>query len=255
MSDFETVTFFSYLVAFSAGVISFLSPCVLPIVPGYISIITGLSAGELQEGGHKHTIAISRDTGMFVGGFTAVFVLLGLSASSIGNFFFDNQETLTRLSGGLMFLMAMFMVGSIFLKAPWLYQEARFHPQLGRFGRGAPAVAGAAFGFGWTPCIGPVLASILGVAASSGRATQGATLLFVYSMGLGLPFLITGLAFGKLTGAFAWVKRHFTVIVVGSAVLLAVFGVVLMFDRLPRLTAELSRFMEAIGLGRLVELG
>lgn len=255
MSDFETVTFFSYLVAFGAGIISFLSPCVLPIVPGYISIVTGLSAAELREGGRKHTLAISRDTGMFVGGFTAVFVLLGLSASSVGNFLFDNQVFLTRLSGALMVLMALFMVGSIFLKAPWLYQEARFHPQLGKFGRGAPAIAGAAFGFGWTPCIGPVLASILGVAASSGRATQGATLLFAYSMGLGVPFLATGLAFGKLTGAFAWVKRHFTYIVIGSAVLLGAFGVVLMLNRLPWLTAELTRLMDAVGLDRLIELG
>lgn len=254
MSDFETVTFFSYLVAFGAGIISFLSPCVLPIVPGYISIVTGLSAAELREGGRKHTLAISRDTGMFVGGFTAVFVLLGLSASSVGNFLFDNQVVLARLSGALMVLMALFMVGSIFLKAPWLYQEARFHPQLGKFGRGLrhrrsrvrirlDTVHRA--GVGFDPR----------VAASSGRATQGATLLFAYSMGLGVPFLATGLAFGKLTGAFAWVKRHFTYIVIGSAVLLGAFGVVLMLNRLPWLTAELTRLMDAVGLDRLIELG
>lgn len=251
----ENVSLFSYFLAFGAGIISFLSPCVLPIVPGYISIVTGLSATELQESDRSHTVAVARDTGLFVSGFTLVFVLLGLSASSIGGFLFDNQVLLTRVSGGLMFLMAAFMLGSIHLQAPWLYQEARFHPQLGNYGKAAPVVAGSAFGFGWTPCIGPVLASILGIAAASGQALEGATLLFAYSMGLGVPFLATGLAFGKLTGAFGWVKQHFTGIVVGSAVLLGGFGVLLMFNRLVWLTAELTNILNDIGLGWVVQLG
>ena len=251
----EDVNLFSYLLAFGAGVISFLSPCVLPIVPGYISIVTGLSAAELQEGSRRHTVAVVRDTGLFIGGFTLVFVLLGLSASSIGTFLFDNQALLTRVSGGLMFVMAAFMIGSIYVQAPWLYQEARFHPQLGNYGRAAPVLAGSAFGFGWTPCIGPVLASILAIAAASGQAVQGATLLFAYSMGLGVPFLATGLAFGKLTGAFGWVKQHFTQIVLGSAILLGAFGVLLMFNRLVWLTAELSGILNDLGLGWVVELG
>ncbi|NOX29583.1 MAG: cytochrome c biogenesis protein CcdA [Actinobacteria bacterium] len=253
--EIETITLFSYFLAFGAGIISFLSPCVLPIVPGYISIVTGLSAAELQEGGRKHTLAITRDTGLFVSGFTIVFVLLGLSASSIGSFLFDNQPILTRVSGGLMVLMAGFMIGSIFLQAPWLYQEARFHPQLGKFGKAAPVVAGSAFGFGWTPCIGPVLASILGIAAASGQVYQGALLLFVYSLGLGVPFLATGLAFGKLTGAFTWIKTHFTAVVIVSATMLGAFGVILMLNQLVWLTAKLTELMNDVGLGRLVELG
>jgi cytochrome c-type biogenesis protein len=154
-----------------------------------------------------------------------------------------------------MLVMAVFMVGSMYLQAPWLYQEARFAPDLGRFGTAAPTVAGAAFGFGWTPCIGPVLASILAVAASSGRVTQGGTLLAVYSLGLGVPFLITGLLFGRMTGAFAAVTRHFTAIVTVSALMLGVVGTVLLFDKLPWLTAQLSDILRDVGLGRLVNLG
>ncbi len=255
MNSYETITVFSYLGAFGGGVISFLSPCVLPIVPGYVSVITGLDTAELQEGGRKHSLAIARDTGMFVLGFSLVFIGLGVSASSIGSFLFDNQILLTRISGVFVLLMAAFMLGSMFLKAPWMYQEARFHPELGRFGRAAPTVAGAAFGFGWTPCIGPVLASILTVAAGTGRATQGATLLAAYSAGLGLPFLATGLAFGKLTGAFSWVKQHFTAIVVISSLVLGAFGVLLMMNQLVWLTAQLSRLLDSIGLGWVVELG
>lgn len=253
--QFESITVISYLAAFAAGLVSFLSPCVLPIVPGYLSIVTGLSVSELEEGGRQHTFRITRDTGLFVAGFGAVFVLLGMSASSIGRFLFDNQPVLTRVSGGIMLVMAAFMIGSIYLQAPWLYQEARFAPDLGRFGPAAPTVAGAAFGFGWTPCIGPVLTSILVVAASSGRVLQGGTLLAVYSLGLGVPFLLTGLLFGRLTSAFTAVKRHFTAIVTVSSVVLAVFGTILLFNQLPWFTTQLSDILRNIGLGRLVELG
>lgn len=253
--QFESISLLSYFAAFGAGVISFLSPCVLPIVPGYLSIVTGLSASELEEGSRKHTVRIAKDTGLFILGFSLVFILLGMSASTIGQFLFDNQPVLTRVSGGIMLTMAAFMVGSMYVQAPWLYQEARFAPDLGRFGTAAPTVAGAAFGFGWTPCIGPVLASILAVAATSGRVTTGAALLAVYSLGLGLPFLATGLLFGRLTSTFSAVKRHFTAIVMVSAIVLGLFGTILLFDRLPWLTAQLSDVLRSVGLGRLVSLG
>lgn len=253
--DLESITLISYIAAFAGGVVSFLSPCVLPIVPGYLSIVTGLSAAELEEGGRKHMARITRDTGLFILGFGGVFVMLGMSAGSIGQFLFDNQPVLTRISGGLMLTMAAFMIGSIYLQAPWLYQEARFAPDLGRFGSAAPTVAGAAFGFGWTPCIGPVLSSILIVAASTGRATEGGMLLGVYSLGLGLPFLATGLLFGRFTTAFTAIKRHFTAIVMVSSLVLGLFGTILLFNQLPWLTAELSAILRSIGLGALVNLG
>lgn len=242
------------LAAFGGGLISFLSPCVLPIVPAYLSIITGLDPGEIRRG-RGHLARIARDTGLFVAGFSLVFILLGLSATTVGSALFDNQATITRISGLVVLAMALLVLGSLVVRAPWLYQERRFHPDLSRFGPFAAPVAGAAFGFGWTPCIGPVLTSILAVAATEQTPGRGALLLAVYSAGLGIPFLATGLAFGRLTGAMSFVKRHFTGITAGSASSLAVFGVLLALDRLAWLTTQLQDGLDAVGLRRLVELG
>src|SRR4029078_12013636 len=118
----------------------------------------------------------------------------------------------------------------------WLYQEKRFHPRLGRFGNAAPAIAGVAFGFGWSPAIAPILVSILGIAANQHRVWAGGTLLAVYSLGLGLPFLLSGLALGRVSGALQWVKRHFVWLVGISAVIIGIFGLLLMFDQLSRLS-------------------
>ncbi len=251
----EQVSPFSYAVAFLGGVVSFLSPCVLPLVPGYLSMVTGLDVSTLEKDSRSHLGGIAATTGVFVAGFGAVFVLLGLSASAVGAALRDHQDTLTRFSGALMLAMAIFLAGSTFLRLPWLYQEKRFQPQFGRFGRAAPFVAGAAFAFGWSPCIGPVLGSILTIAADSGRAWSGATLLGAYTLGLGLPFLATGLALGSLGGALTWVRRHSQTIVLGSAALLGAFGVLLMLDQLSTLTRELQRALDGTPLEWLVELG
>lgn len=249
------VSLVQYGVAFGGGLISFASPCVLPVVPGYLSVITGLDMAELQESKRSNALAVTRDTSLFILGFGSVFVLLGVSATTIGSFIFDQQILLTRLSGAMVLAMALFMLGSMYLQAPWLYQEKRFHPNLGRFGKAAPTVAGAAFGFGWTPCIGPVLTSILAIAATSGSATTGATLLRVYALGLGLPFLILGLLMGRLGGSLQWVQAHMTGIVMTSSIFLALFGVLLISNQLIRITTELQDFMRAIGLESLVNLG
>ena len=251
----SSVTLVSYGIAFGGGLISFASPCVLPVVPGYLSVVTGLDITELQESKRANALAVARDTSLFILGFGSVFVLLGISATTIGSVVFDQQILLTRVSGALVLAMALFMLGSIYLQAPWLYREKRFHPQLGRFGRAAPTVAGAAFGFGWTPCIGPVLTSILAIAASSGRAPVGATLLAVYALGLGIPFLITGLLMGRLTGSMRWVQTHLTGIVITSSAFLAAFGVLLLTNQLIRLTTELQDVLRAVGLEGLVEIG
>lgn len=243
-----------FLAAFAGGFVSFLSPCVLPIVPAYRAIITGLDVEQLRDA-DRPLARISRDTALFIAGFSAVFVALGLSATTVGHGLVRNQSVLTRVSGAIVLAMALFLLGSLFVNAPWLYQERRFHPNLSRFGLFAAPVAGVAFGFGWTPCIGPVLTSILAVAATHGAVGEGAALLAVYSAGLGLPFLVTGLAFGRLAGALGWVKRHVRGVTVTSSFALAAFGVLLMMDRLVWLTGELQRALDAVGLGRLVELG
>jgi len=254
-SRISDVNGLAYLAALGGGVVSFLSPCVLPLVPGYLSMVTGLDIAVLEGGAGAHTKRVVGTTALFIAGFGTVFVLLGLTASGIGQPLRDHQETLTRISGALMFSMALFLLGSMYLRAPWLYQEKRFHPELGKYGAALPLVAGAAFGFGWSPCFGPILGSILGIAATQHRVWAGATLLAAYSIGLGLPFLISGLALQRVSGAMGWVKRHFPAIVVGSSLVLAGFGLLLMFDQLSRLSGDLQRALTDAHLDWIVNLG
>ena len=254
-SRISDVNGLAYLAALGGGVVSFLSPCVLPLVPGYLSMVTGLDIAVLEGGAGAHTKRVVGTTALFIAGFGTVFVLLGLTASGIGQPLRDHQETLTRISGALMLGMALFLLGSMYLRAPWLYQEKRFHTELGKYGAALPLVAGAAFGFGWSPCIGPILGSILGIAATQQRVWAGATLLAAYSIGLGLPFLISGIALQRVSGAMGWVKRHFPAIVIGSSLVLAGFGLLLMFDQLSRLTGDLQRALTDAHLDWLVNLG
>ena len=242
------------LIAFGGGIVSFLSPCVLPIVPGYLSLITGISVGELREGSPRYLVRIAINTGLFVLGFTIVFTLLFLSTTAVSGALFRNQEVLTRVAGGLIVVMAVYLAGSQLVMAPALYGEARFHPHLERFGPFAAPVAGAAFGLGWTPCIGPVLGSVLAVASTRGATARGATLLIAYSIGLGVPFLAVGLALGRLEGVLGFFKRHSKAITLVSAAVLAAFGVVLLLDRLTWVTARLSEFWDAIGLRSLINV-
>ena len=245
-----------YFTAFAGGVVSFLSPCVLPIVPGYLSMVTGLDVTEIEQGPAGHQLGrIARDTGLFIAGFTVVFVLLQLTTTAVGQAVFRNRVVLTRISGVVLVLMALFLAGSLVLKAPWLYQEKRFHPSASRFGPFAAPIAGAAFGFGWTPCLGPILTSVLAVAASQDEVVRGTFLLVAYSAGLGVPFLATGLAFGRVAGALRWVRRHFTGLTLASALVLGLFGVVLALNRLTWVTSRLQEGLQAVGLGRLIELG
>ena len=245
------------LTAFGAGVISFLSPCVLPIVPGYLCLVTGLSVGEIQaeEKQPKVLARITLDTALFVLGFTVVFVMLGLVTTAVGKTIFENQDTLTRVAGGLVLLMAIYLAGSQLLTTPRLYQEFRFHPHLERFGPVAAPIAGAAFALGWTPCIGPVLGTVLNFAAQGQNLTRAAFLLIAYSLGLGLSFLAVGLFFGRMATPLAWVKRHSRAITFVAAGLLAFFGIELLRNDLPHLTARLSEAMDSLGLRSLVDIG
>ncbi|HLN05132.1 MAG TPA: cytochrome c biogenesis protein CcdA [Acidimicrobiales bacterium] len=245
----------SYVAAFGGGVASFVSPCVLPIVPGYLSVVTGLDLTDAQQGSRHHLLRIARDTTLFVAGFTVVFVLLGITGATIGKAIFRNKELLLQISGALVIAMALFLAGSLVLKLPALYREARFHPNLDRFGPFAAPIAGAAFGFGWQPCLGPILASVSAVAATTGSAGEGAALLGVYSLGLGIPFLVVGLALARLSGTLAFVRRHSEAITIFSVIVMGAFGVLLFTDKLTWVTSELETLMRAIGLGRLVTAG
>ncbi len=245
----------SYVVAFGGGVASFASPCVLPVVPAYLSLVTGLDLTEAERGGSRQLGRIVRHTLLFIAGFGAVFVLAGMAATAVGGAVTRDKVLLGRVSGGVVIAMALFLVGSLGLRAPFLYREARFHPSASRLGPLYAPVAGAAFGFGWTPCIGPVLSAVLAVSLSERGVGQGALLLAVYAAGLGVPFLVVGCGFGRLAGALRWVRAHVRAITVVSSTLLCAFGVLLLLDRLPWLTLELERWMSFVGLGGLKTAG
>ena len=245
----------SYLAAFGGGVASFASPCVLPIVPGYLSLVTGLDLSSLEGGVRRYGVRIVRETCLFMVGFAVVFILLGVTATSVGQAVVRNHVLLTRITGAVVLAMATFLAAGLVANVSWVYKEARFHPDLSRFGPFAAPVAGIAFGFGWTPCIGPILSSILAVAAGSGSPVTGAALLGVYSLGLGVPFLVVGLGFTRLTGALKWVRRHSRAVTTTSVVVLGAFGVLLVLDRLTEVTSLLESAMRAIGLVGLVNAG
>ncbi|MGH2704183.1 MAG: cytochrome c biogenesis CcdA family protein [Actinomycetota bacterium] len=229
-------------VVFVAGLASFLSPCVLPLVPGYLSYVGG-AAGE--ETPRRSLLRVLPLTLAFVLGFTVIFMALGLSASLLGRFLFANRTLMSRIAGGIIILMGLAYLGV--LPLPWLYSERRLRP---RPGEGAvPAfVMGLAFGFGWTPCIGPTLGAALTLAASESTPGGGALLLFVYAMGLGIPFVLSALGVSRLMGALHWLRRHQKAIVrTGGAVLVGV-GLLFVFNQVFWLSSVLRRGMTALHL-------
>ncbi len=231
------------LAALAAGIVSFLSPCVLPLVPGYLSAVTGVSPAELDEAGWRRVLGPSLT---FVASFSAIFILLGLTATGIGSFLQDNQELLTKISGVLIILMGVLFVGSLFTAR--LNREWHVDALLERAGKGGPIVAGGAFAIAWTPCIGPTLSAILAAASLSGSAGHGALLLAVYSAGLAIPFIATALAFSRMTTAFAVVKRHYQLIVAIGGVILIGMGVLILTGEFKQLNIEASSWLSGLGL-------
>ncbi|HET7488376.1 MAG TPA: cytochrome c biogenesis protein CcdA [Acidimicrobiales bacterium] len=237
-------------VAFAAGVVSFLSPCVLPLVPGYLSLMSGVGTAELAVATRADTRRLLRSTLLFVAGFTVVFVCLGATASAIGRALSDHQLGLDRIAGVVVIVMGLAMAG---VMAPRLFaQERRFDVRPSRLGGWAAPVMGMAFAFGWTPCIGPVLASVLAFASKDATLGRGVSLLLAYSIGLGVPFVAAGVAFGRLAGALGWVRRRAHAINVASGLLLAAFGVLLLTNRVTRMSNFMITVMEKVpGLNRL----
>ena len=244
-----------YAVALGGGLVSFLSPCVLPLVPVYLSISTGLAVEELEARGRRQTTAVLRGCGLFVAGFATVFVALGSSATAVGAELARHQLPLARIGGVVVAGLGLLLLVGTWWSAGPASRDLRFHP--GRLGWGlwgAP-VSGAAFAFGWTPCIGPVLGSVLTVAAGQGRALEGGALLLIYSAGLGIPFLLTGLAFSRGLRALRWSRQHGQLLVRGSALVLTGYGILLAVGGLPHTTALLQQAALAMHLGRLLTLG
>ncbi|MQA13480.1 MAG: cytochrome C biogenesis protein [Pseudonocardiaceae bacterium] len=210
--------------ALVAGIVSFSSPCVLPLLPGYVSYVSGLSRlepGREQSATARRRVAVAAV--LFVLGFSVVFTMLGATASALGALLTRHQRALELLGGAVIIAMGLTMAG--LLRIRFLQRPLRF--DLGRLGHG-PAGAvplGAAFAFGWTPCVGPVLASILATAAGTSTLTRGALLLFVYSLGLGIPFLLLAAGLARGRSRFGWLRRHGRRIEIAGGVVLATMGV------------------------------
>ncbi len=229
--------------ALAAGVVSFLSPCVLPLVPGYLSAVSGVSASELDSAGWRRILGPSL---LFVASFSTIFILLGLTATGLGSALQDHQQLLTKISGALIVAMGVLFVASLFVTR--LNREWHVDALLERAGKGGPIVAGAAFAIAWTPCIGPTLGAILSAASLSDSAGRGAFLLAVYSAGLAIPFLLTAIAFSRATTAFTVVKRHYQAIVATGGVILIAMGILIWTGQLTELNAEAQSWLSGLGL-------
>ncbi len=226
------------LVALSAGLLSFLSPCVLPLVPSFLTFITGMTLEEIQEGNQRR--AVMTHALLFVGGFTLVFLLLGASASFLGQFFRHYEEWVARVGGVVIIVFGLHLTG--LLRLTPLLRERRLHVSGNPAGYMGTVGVGAAFGAGWTPCIGPVLGAILTFAAAQETFWAGVGLLFVYSMGLAVPFLLSALALDRFLTHFSRFRRYLGLVEVISGVLLILLGLLLVSGMFTVLSAYLIRF-------------
>lgn len=230
--------------AVAAGLVSFLSPCVLPLVPGYISAVAGVAPTELRE--RPATWRVVGPSLLFVLSFSTIFILLGLTATAVGAALQDHRETLNKVAAVVIVALGVFFVAAPFV--PRLGRELRVGALIARAGRGGPLIAGAAFAIAWTPCIGPTLGAILSAAALSDSAGRGALLLAFYSAGLAIPFLLTSIAFSRMTAAFAFVKRHYAAVVAVGGVVLIGMGVLIWTGEFFRLNIEAQQLLDRLGL-------
>jgi cytochrome c-type biogenesis protein len=243
------------IAAVFAGAASFLSPCVLPLLPGYLSLMSGYSVTQLSEG-DVSLWRVSRSALLFIAGFTAVFVfIVGAAATTIGRLL--NEPGFARGAGVVVIAMGILIA----VTAIWtpsfllpLMKERRVEVTPSRLGAFGPPVMGAAFAFGWTPCLGPFLAAIFTLSATAETAGRAMVLLFFYSLGLGVPFLLSSLLLARAFSAFSSVKRFLTPITVASGALLALFGVLLVTDRIVELNAFFSRLLIDLGLDGLADV-
>ena len=241
------------LAAFGAGLLSFISPCVLPLVPGYLSYISGLSLDDMRGGpatpGAPSPAGVSPDARRrivisslaFILGFSLVFVTLGASASAIGQYLLTRLSLLGKIAGAIIIIFGLHTMGV--LRIEWLYQEKRVHTSRQPAGVAGAALVGIAFAFGWTPCIGPILAGVLAIAATQETVDQGVKLLSAYSLGLGVPFLATAMAVNRFFAAFARIRRHYHKVEVTSGVLLVAIGALVFTNRFTILAQWLTPYL------------
>ncbi len=236
----DTPTIFA---ALALGAVSFLSPCVLPLVPGYLSTITGLSMPEM-ESSRKHTLLLPAL--LFCLSFTLIFTLLGMTATGLGHTLDRNGRTLDIVSGVLVALFGAAVIATAY--APGIARSANVSWLLDRAGV-SPVIAGAAFAVAWSPCLGPTLGAILNVAASADTVAKGGLLLACYGIGLAVPFLLCALLLQRAMGPMRWFTRHHKGVALVSGSILIVFGVLLATGQLPVIVTELTRWLDELGLG------
>ena len=224
--------------AFLAGLISFLSPCVLPLVPGYVSLISGAELDELQASHGQLKRRVMVNSLAFILGFSLVFIALGAVATEIGQALGQYKAVLSREAGVLIILFGLHMTGLVTIKA--LYSDVRLHNVKGDSTMWGSFAVGFAFAFGWTPCVGPILSVILGFASAEGSALKGVALLATYSLGLAMPFLLTSLGIGEFLKFYSRFKRHMHAVEIFSGVLLIGLGHLLLFDRFTMISSSLS---------------
>ena len=243
------------LAAFAAGLLSFISPCVLPLIPGYLSFISGLSLDEMRgsvpvaASGAAVAVAappqarrrVLMASLAFILGFSIVFVTLGAAASAIGQFLLQRLPLLNRVAGAIIIVFGLHTMGV--LRIEWLYQEKRVQTQRKPAGVLGTMLVGIAFAFGWTPCIGPILAGIMAVAGSKETVGEGVRLLAVYSMGLGVPFFASALAVNRFFGALSRIRRHYRTIEMVSGVLLVLIGLLIFTNQFARIAQWLTPYL------------
>ena len=237
------------LAAFIAGVLSFISPCVLPLIPGYLSFVSGVTLDDMRgtgsatgsvapAGARRRAVIMSV---AFVLGFSLVFISLGASATAIGSILMEHLSLLGKIAGVVIILFGLHMMGV--LRIGWLYSEKRMQTSAKPAGFFGAMLVGVAFAFGWTPCIGPILAAILAVAATQESVGEGVKLLAVYSAGLGVPFIATSLAINKFFAASARIRKHYHAIEVASGVLLVIVGVLIFTNRFTVIAQLLTPYL------------
>jgi len=224
------------IASFLAGITTFLSPCVLPLIPAYLSLITGYSLDELKET-ERNFRPILLNTAFFVSGFTVIFTLFGASATYLGSLLAGKRDLLRIIGGVVIIVLGLHLTGIYRLK--FLYQEKRVHLRSKPLGYVGSFIAGLAFASGWTPCVGPILSSILILASTQETVTKGMFLLFIYSLGLGLPFFFVALAVNRFLLIFSKAKRFIRSTEIIAGIILILLGLLLITNRLYLLQVSL----------------
>ena len=232
------------IAAFLAGLVSFLSPCVLPLVPGYVSLISGVGVEQLEQQDAQLLRKVMLNSIAFILGFSIVFITLGAFSTEIGRLLAQHKSMLARVAGAVIIIFGLHLTGILRIKA--LYADKRLHSVKGDSTVLGAFVIGFAFAFGWTPCVGPILSAILYLAAAQDSVSQGIWLLTVYSLGLAVPFLLTALGIGRFMKFYSGFRRHMHVVEVASGGLLIALGILLVFGKFTLLShyfSFLNRFV------------